>query len=133
MIKNILPFLGLFIMLLSCSKEKASKSTIENIAGSYKLLKYEAAAGSTFSDFTRDCEKDNIYQFGLDSTYTILDEGVPCSPSGNLNAKWWLTDGGYLGIQPTYSPNTYTIQEFDGKNLTLFFHGGTYVALYHFQ
>lgn len=116
----------------SCKKDSI-KPTKANIAGVYKLIRQEFVTGSGVTEYTKECQKDNVYSLTPDSTYRVTDEGVKCSPPGDVAGKWWLAEDKYLVIRPTYSTLSYEITQFDGKTLVLVLNNGTFLEVTHYQ
>jgi hypothetical protein len=109
------------ITVSSCQKERTESgcdTTMNNIAGTYKLtsLKYKASASSPEQDymlFFDACEKDDLIKLNANGTYEYKDAGTVCTPDGNDNGTWSLTNNqlysdGMLGGE---------VESFDCKKL----------------
>lgn len=85
----------------SCKKKKDTPATCEvtiaGIAGNYKLTKIEAVAAGVATDVTNTyldpCEKDDIYQFNTNKSFTYQDAGTACAPSSAGTGTWDVTGG----------------------------------------
>ena len=127
-------FLGLLLVFLSCKKDSSVEATKENLAGAYNLLKFEIVANGSSSDLTRECQKDDLYKFNLDSTHQVLDEAVTCSPSSNLTGgKWWVEEYTYLVIKPGSESQSYRIMRFNGEDLVLTLFAGTQLQTFYLK
>lgn len=134
MIKTALLFSGLLVAFLSCKKDSSIELTRENLAGTYKLLKFEVVSNGSSSDFTKECQKDDLYKFNLDSTHQVFDEANKCLPSSDVTgAKWWVEENAYFVIKPGFSAQSYRIMRFDGENLVLTLFAGTHLQTFYFQ
>lgn len=88
------------IVLFACKKETNDcEITTTSIAGSYKItaVTYKANAGASEIDyfntlFPDACERDDIYTFNASNTYLIKDAGIVCSPNGDDDGTWSLTN-----------------------------------------
>ena len=100
-----LTILTTFIILLStaCSKDPVEPVSCEansaSIVGAYKItaVKYKASPSAAEIDYMNTlfpdaCERDDIYTFYHNGTYTIKDAGSVCSPSGDDNGTWSLNN-----------------------------------------
>lgn len=86
----------------SCKKDKNKNDcslTEANLVGSYKItsVKYKASASSPEIDYSNQffdeaCQKDDITTFNADHTYIYSDAGTACSPKGDDNGTWTLTN-----------------------------------------
>lgn len=98
-----LALLTLFILFASCSKDDskstpASKSVL--IARNWKQTDLLAAQAGTpevsvFNTFFEPCNKDDIWQFKADGTYTVVEGATKCSPADPnviTTGTWQLTD-----------------------------------------
>jgi hypothetical protein len=105
---------------VSCKKSKSDSCSINasSISGSYKLgsVKYKANSTSAETDITNTyysaCERDDVYNLNVNGTYTYVDAGTVCTPSGNDNGTWSVS-GNTLTIDG--SPNN--IDAFDCSSL----------------
>lgn len=95
--------LALFILFSACSKDDnktapTSKSAL--IARNWKqtdLLAGQAGSAevSVFNTFFEACNKDDIWQFKADGTYTVVEGPTKCSPTDPdvvTTGTWQLTD-----------------------------------------
>ena len=95
-------FISLIILgVISCKKKDVSTCdiTMPEIAGNYKLIKFESVSYATGSatDLTStltSCELSGIYNFNIDST-AIYTELTNCNGSGNgtwkVSETWLYT------------------------------------------
>jgi hypothetical protein len=61
------------------------------------------------------CMKDDIHKLNTNMTYELMDAGVQCSPPGNVNGTWSLTNNTTIVLDGVQG----TIRKFDGKNLEI--------------
>ena len=108
---------------LSCKKNKDSSCTTStaSISGPYKItaMTYKANASAAEIDYLNTifpdaCERDDIYTFNTNGTYTIADVGVVCSPPGGYNGTWALS-----GNTMTIDGSPATVASFDCKTLVI--------------
>jgi hypothetical protein len=105
------------LLFLGCKKSTDPNApTVENIAGSYKILSLTMKTGNDpeedITNLIPACELDNIYTFKKDKTYTISDVGTKCNPPSDRAGTWTVTDQ-YLELDRNQSP----LVKFDGKIL----------------
>jgi Lipocalin-like domain len=103
--KSIISLLALsfFIIISSCSKDDDDQGATraQLIARNWKQTDLLAAqAGlppvSIFDTFFEPCNKDDIWQFKSDGTYTVVEGASKCSstdPDTISTGTWQLTDG----------------------------------------
>ena len=112
----ILTLLSFGSLLTSCTKSAAKAPiSVSTISGTYTLTDLRmAATGVPEQDAyntVQDCEKDDLYEFKSDSSFTRVDTGVVCEPSnGNYEGTWKLD-----GDQISFYGQTGTITRFDGN------------------
>jgi len=118
--KIILTLLSFGSLLTSCSKS-ADKTPINvsTVSGTYTLKDLRmAATGVPEQDAyntVKDCEKDDLYQFKSDSSFTHVDNGMVCdSSNGNYEGTWRL-DGDTI----SFYGQTGTITKFDGNTMEI--------------
>lgn len=107
------------LLFASCKKEdKAYVATKENLAGSYKITAATFAGINVFNNsdesvnYFEACERDNVLTFNANSTYTLTDAGVTCSPSSEENGSWEFVNN-TIKVDGEAS----TIKSWDGKTL----------------
>lgn len=95
--KKIVPALLLLFLIVnsSCKKEtEALPITKENIVGSWQMTtKKMSATGIPEQDaFTNmdECERDNLYVFNPDDTFSYFDSGVTCDMYEHFLGLWEL-------------------------------------------
>jgi Lipocalin-like domain len=99
--KILILALGAIAIFSSCKKKKDTPATCEvsvaGIAGNYKLTKIETVAAGIATDVTNSlldpCEKDDVYQFNSNKSFTYQDAGTACSPSSVGTGSWDVTGG----------------------------------------
>jgi hypothetical protein len=93
--------LALLVIVSSCSKnDEPSASKAQMIARNWKqtdLLASQAGtpAVSVFDTFFEPCNKDDIWQFKSDGTYTVVEGASKCDaadPDTVTTGTWQLTD-----------------------------------------
>ena len=119
--KKLLFFSFIVCLGLSCKKNTDSSctTTTASISGPYKItaITYKANASAAEADylntiFSDACQRDDIYTFSTNGTYTIADAGSVCSPPGDDNGTWALS-----GNTMTIDGNPATVASFDCKTL----------------
>ena len=135
--KSLLAFSAIALLFTACKKDKDEPApvtpTVQNLAGSYKLVDVKVKSGSAaeasiYDQLWEPCQKDDIYTLKADMTYQIQDAGTACDPAGNYSDTWALTNNTTIVVDS----ETLTIRKFDGKNLelTVDFMGSTEVFYY---
>lgn len=93
--------IALYIIVSSCSKDdEPSASKSQMIARNWRqtdLLASQAGtpAVSVFDTFFEPCNKDDIWQFKADGTYTVVEGATKCNagdPDTVTTGIWQLTD-----------------------------------------
>ena len=97
--KKVVPALLLLFLIInsSCKKEtEALPVTKENIAGSWQLTaKRMGATGIPEQDAfmnMHECERDNLYVFNPDYTFTYFDSGATCDINETFLGLWELNE-----------------------------------------
>lgn len=106
--KKLIAILLPVLIIASCSKKPDNDCDINrnNIAGVYKVTKAvykfnEHTPNANFYDFLypEPCNKDDVFSFQADGSYTMLDGGTTCAPVNNHSGTWsvlgnvFFTDG----------------------------------------
>jgi hypothetical protein len=108
----------------ACKKDPTEPTCAKNMAsisGAYKITAatYKASPTAAEIDFLNTlfpdaCQRDDLYTFKNDGTYTILDVGTVCNPNNSDNGTWAVTgDNMQVDGDPT------TIDGFDCKTLVI--------------
>lgn len=120
-------YFGLFSVLLfvvftlsSCNKSDAVEKptyTTAQIAGSYTLTSIiYTAHDSPTEDFTNNflesCQQDDVYNLNADMSFSLIDSGEVCEPSGDYESNWTL-EGNLLA----FDFFSMEIEKYDGKIL----------------
>ena len=107
------------LLFTSCKKEgdKTIAPTRENLAGSYILVSIKYKTSSTpevevKDEILDDCQKDDIFTLNSNMSFTYVDAGVQCDPSGSYSDNWVL-EGNTISFDMFEMP----ITKFDGKTL----------------
>ena len=114
--RTILTLLSFGSLFTSCTKSAAKTPiNVSTVSGTYTLTDLRmAATGVPEQDAyntVQDCEKDDLYEFKSDSSFTHVDSRVVCNPSnGNYEGTWKLE-----GDQISFYGETGTITKFDGN------------------
>src|SRR5215471_6866579 len=112
--KFVLRLLLFGSLLTSCNKSTVKAPiNVSTISGTYTLTDLRmSATGVPEQDAyntVQDCEKDDLYEFRTDSSFTRTDAGVVCdSGSEKYEGKWKLE-----GDQISFYGETGTITKFD--------------------
>ena len=125
MTKTTILTLALTVFLFSACKKDPTEPTctksMASISGPYKITaaKYKASAASSEEDwmlilFPDACQRDDVYTFKNDGTYTISDVGTVCNPNNSDNGTWSIVgDNMQVDGDPT------TIDSYDCKTLKI--------------
>lgn len=120
--KNVLFFLSMVMLVVSCKKEEEDNSitpTKENLVGTYKITAATLAAGGSVVDvynneaYVKACQRDDIYKLNADNSLIVIDTGLVCSPTNDLVSTWSLIN--YFQIK--LDGKIYTINYWDGNKL----------------
>ncbi len=94
--KKIAPALLLFFFSNTSCKRATENPPVtkENIVGTWQLTaKRMSATGIPEQDaFTtlNECEKDDLYRFNIDDSFSYIDSGVTCETNGTSTGVWQL-------------------------------------------
>jgi len=127
MYKYILPFITVFLFIMSCEKDvelnMVEKLTQHTWVQTKQLIDPPITLTDTINDatypditdvypfFYYDCEKDNIYNYSSNGTFTIEDGALSC----------------YTGLPNTLATGTWT---FNSKETELIVTSGIYQNIY---
>ena len=108
-------------ILFSCKKDKTCNQDMAGIAGTYKVtaVGYKANASAQEEDrynyfFSDACERDDLFAFHANGTFTFTDAGVKCVPPGDYSGTWSLN-----GSTMTIDGDLATIQSFNCSALVI--------------
>ncbi len=107
------------ILFTSCKKDKTCDLNSASLAGSYQItsLKYKQTPTSAEIDVLASfnaCERDDIFTFNSNSTFTYQDAGTLCVPSGSFTDTWSLS-----GNTLTYDGEAYNVSSFSCDNMVI--------------
>ena len=127
--KKILLLLALSASFAACKKSGGSCSlSAAAMVGDWKLtaINYKATPTSAEVNIFNDdswynaCDRDNIFRFRADNTYSFVDTGIVCSGGGDGydDGAWQLIGNailwdGYQDTVSSFSCNSMTISEHD--------------------
>lgn len=122
--KKLFVFPFVLMVIFSCKSdppEPPCTTTATSVSGSYKITayRYKATPASTEVDYFAiimpdACERDDIYTFNANGTYSRTDGGAVCIPSGNGLGTWALS-----GNIMTVDGDQTIVESFDCKTLIL--------------
>ncbi|MDZ4794068.1 MAG: lipocalin family protein [Bacteroidota bacterium] len=105
----------------ACKKDPECTTSTSTLSAAYKItsVRYQMTPALAESDyfnllFPDPCDRDNLYTFKENGSYTITDAGTICSPSGDDSGTWSLT-----GTTMTVDGDPVAIESFDCKTLVL--------------
>ena len=117
-------FLLTGLLFFACNKSTQPEpctTSPTSVSGSYKITAYtyKASPASVEMDYfaiimPEACERDDIYTFNANGTYTRADRGAVCALSRNDNGTWSLS-----GSIMTVDGDQNLIESFDCKTLVL--------------
>jgi hypothetical protein len=105
----------------SCKKDKddASSISIQSISGSYKLgawtYQLNQMPVEDMIQYMDDCEKDDLFTFKNDKSFTYADAGVQCAPAGDYDGDWNLPSSTKIIIDG----EEFQLDSFDGTTLKI--------------
>jgi len=130
--KQLIPSLSLCLILftiISCQKTISDfgntgaanniEHTVANISGTYGLKALTwTYLGTTINvyDSLDACEKDDLYTFNSNLTFTAKDAGIVCAPPGDVSTTWALRND---SIFLNGATNGAKIKSFDGTTLIM--------------
>ncbi|MBS1761502.1 MAG: lipocalin family protein [Bacteroidetes bacterium] len=90
---------------VGCKKDKdedVCALSSASFAGSYKITGATTQMGSgtetdIYTSLYEPCERDDVYTFNTNGTYTLTDAGVVCDPP-NTDAGTWAISGNTVTI-----------------------------------
>ena len=121
--KTILALSMLSLIFVSCKKDEDDEPvtpTKENLTGSFKKTGHVVAGVNIFNNsdpsmnMYEACERDDIYTFNANGTYTRTEGGAVCTPSRTENGTWSLS-----GSTMTVNGDQNMVESFDCKTLIL--------------
>ena len=125
MIRYLLTICSFLILVSSCKKDDddadPSARNVENLSGNYVFVSASAKILGVEQDITNNttfipaCTKDDVINLKSDLTFSSTDAGVKCNPDGSYSGTWSLPNDNTIIIDG----ETFTITEFDGRNLKL--------------
>ncbi len=103
-------------LIFSCSKggSKDCDPTVENLAGTYKIVSMKAMGQDILSDYLEPCEQDNKFVLNANGTYTTIDAGTACDPPSEGVGSWSITGNVFSFDELLFPMN---IVSFDCKTL----------------
>ena len=122
--KSLLVLSMLSILFVSCSKDDKDEPvtpTKENLTGSFKKTAHVVAGVNIFNNSDESmnmyqaCERDDLYKLNADLTFEYVDAGTVCSPAGDWDGSWALTNSTTLDIDG----DVYTIKSYNGSTIVL--------------
>jgi hypothetical protein len=118
--KIILSLTAVVLLATSCKKgdndEESLAVTKENIAGTYKITSFTIGGQEFLTQYTEACQRDDIFTFKTDLTYTYTDAGTKCDPDGSYTDGEWSVPS---GTTFEYDGDTYTVSKFTNKTLQI--------------
>ncbi len=107
------------ILFTSCKKDKSCDLNSASLAGSYQItsLKYKQTPTSAEIDVLPSfnaCERDDIYTFNANGTFTYQDAGTICTINGSFTDTWSLS-----GTTLVYDGENYNVAGFNCDNMVL--------------
>lgn len=127
--KKILMLLAMAVSFAACKKSNDNCSlSASAIVGDWKLtaVNYKATPSSTEVNIFNDdswysaCDRDNIFRFRADNSYSYVDTGTVCGSGGDgYDDGTWVLSGnafvwdGYQDTVSSFSCNSMTITEHD--------------------
>jgi hypothetical protein len=114
------------LVTASCKKDDNEETlalTKENIAGSYKITSIKVGGQEVLNNdnYSEPCERDDIYTFKTDLTYTYTDAGTKCNPDGSYTDGQWSVPS---GTTFEYDGDTYTVVKFTNRTLEISYGSG---------
>ena len=95
--KKFIIYFFLVSIIASCKKDKVCNLDVGGFSGSYKIssVRYKATPASAEVDyfttlFSDPCERDNLYTFNANGTYSFTDAGIICVPPDTDSGPWTL-------------------------------------------
>ena len=98
--KQAIAFFAIIMLVFSsCKKEQTHNcgKTMNDIAGTYSIVKLETGSGGVFTDMTHSidtCERDDKIILGAGGDYTVQDAG--CLNGGDQTGTWTIRSDGML-------------------------------------
>ncbi len=95
--KSILSLAVVALLFSSCKKndddEKNLAVSKENIAGNYKIISIKLNGTEVYTEYTEPCQRDDVFNFKTDFTYSYTDAGTQCDPNGSFTDGEWNLSG----------------------------------------
>lgn len=95
--KSILSLAVVALLFSSCNKndddEKNLAISKENIAGNYKITSIKLNGTEVYTEYTEPCQRDDVFNFKTDFTYSYTDAGTQCDPNGSFTDGEWNLSG----------------------------------------
>ncbi len=98
--KKLLAFSSIILIVISSCKKSNTQTcskTMNDIAGTYSIIKLEVGIGGVFTDRTSSidpCERDDNIILGAGGDYTVRDAG--CINNGDQTGVWTIRPDGKL-------------------------------------
>ena len=113
------------LLMFSCKKDKGDNNNCTiataSITGNYKItaVTYKSSATAPETDyfnmlFPDACERDNVYAFSSNGSYTINDAGIVCSPASDDDGTWSVS-----GNIMTIDGDAVDVKSFDCQSLVI--------------
>ena len=113
------------LLMFSCRKDKGDNNNCTiataSITGNYKItaVTYKSSATAPETDYFKmlfpdACERDNVYAFSSNGSYTINDAGIVCSPASDDDGTWSVS-----GNIMTIDGDAVDVKSFDCQSLVI--------------
>lgn len=115
--KHLLLAISVIILATACKKDGKDDNcptTMEGIAGTYKLQSATADGADITAFYFDDCERDNEIVLKADGSYDFVDAGTKCTPPSDASGNWSLS-GNIFTID--LLPTSLTLEDFDCTTL----------------
>jgi hypothetical protein len=101
------------LVFTSCKKTDSCNLTADSLVGSYKLTALTYKSGSNGLEDNlyvniNSCEKDNVFIFNSNNTFTYQDAGLQCNPASSDASGWSL-----IGTTLEFAGDVNTVTDFD--------------------
>ncbi|MEO5968204.1 MAG: lipocalin family protein [Ferruginibacter sp.] len=114
---------GAFALIIfagtSCKKDKDATCDLSSssLSGNFKVTAATTQTGTNpevnvYEAFFQVCERDDIFKFAENNTFTVTDAGVVCDPTSADSGTWALS-GNVLTINSGGDISTFTVSNFN--------------------